>query len=118
MTRSQKQYSDSYLYEAFMTRAYRASRDMKNGTDNGEFRLLEHIENGYYGKKTDYPKQVEKLKVYLLKAVQKVQKWKLDPAESEQVSYHATMVQQADDGDALATAMDGLLEATQRFKEY
>jgi hypothetical protein len=118
MTRSQKQYGDSYLYEAFMKRAHRSDRNFSKGIDNAVFRLLEHIENGHYGKKSDYPKQVQKIKALLAKAIEKVQKWKLNPAESSQVSYHAALVQQAHDGDGLAAAIDGLLEATQRFKEY
>ena len=46
----------------FMKRAYRSDRNFRRGIDNSVFRLLEHIENGHYGKKSDYPRQVQKLK--------------------------------------------------------
>jgi len=117
MTRSQKQYSDSYLYEAFITRAYRSGRDFSKGTDNSEFRLLEHIENGHYGKPKDYPKQVQKLKVNLAKAVAKVLKWKLTVAERAAAILYAELVAQAEDADSLAVAINGLLDATHRLKE-
>jgi hypothetical protein len=118
MTRDQKQYGDSFLYENFMKRAYRSDRNFSKGIDNSVFRLLEHIENGHYGKKSDYPKQVQKLKNYLVKAIEKVQKWKLTAVETSQVDRYAAMIHQAYDGDDLAEAIDGLLKATQRFKEY
>lgn len=117
MTRSQRQYSDSYLYEAFMTRAYRASRDLKKGTDNGEFRVLEHIENGRCGTPADYPKQMKKLKMLIMKGVEKVLKWKLTIAERSQVIRFADMAEKAYDGDDLAVALRGLLDATHRLKE-
>ncbi len=100
-----------------MTRAFRASRDFKKGTDNDEFRLLEHIENGHYEKLADYPKQLARLKSLLGIAVGKVLKWKLPLTERNEVAYYATMMEQADDGDALAFATDELLEATHRLKE-
>jgi hypothetical protein len=118
MTRDQKMYGDSFLYEAFMKRAHRSDRNFSKGIDNSVFRLLEHIENGHHGKKTDYPKQLQKLKVHLGKAIEKVQRWKLNTEEQSQVNYYASLVAQAADGDGLAAAIDGLLEATQRFKEY
>jgi len=118
MIRDQKQYGDSYLYEAFMKRAHRSERNFSRGIDNSKFRLLEHIENGDYGKKTNYPKQVQKLKAYLGKAIEKVRKWKLNTTESAQVDHNAVLIARASHGDELAAAIEGLLEATQRFKEY
>jgi hypothetical protein len=116
MTREQKQYSDSFLYEAFMKRAHRSDRNFSKGIDNSVFRLLEHIENGHYGKTSDYPNQLQKIKNYLAKAVAKVQNWKLTMEERSQVNHYLAMAEQAGDGDDLATAIDGLIEATQRFK--
>jgi hypothetical protein len=117
MTRSQKQYGDSFVYEAFMTRAYRAGRDFKKGTDNGEFRLLEHIENGHYGKQTDFSKQVAKLKKLLATAIDKVLKWKLTMSERADVLRYARLVEEAHGADDLAVALNGLLDATHRLKE-
>lgn len=117
MTRSQKQYSDSYQYEAFMTRAYRTGGDFKKGTDHGEFRLLEHIENGHYGKPADYPKQVKKLQLLMAGAVEKVLKWELTTVERAEVIRYAAIAEQARDGDGLALALQGLLDATHRLKE-
>jgi len=101
-----------------MKRAYRSDRNFSKGIDNGEFRLLEHIENGHYGKKSDYPKQLQKLKNYLAKAVTLVQQWPLNADERQGINRYAISVHQALDGDELAAAIDHLLEATQRFKEY
>lgn len=109
---------DSYKYEALMKRAYHSDRNFENGIDNSVFRLLEHIENGHYGKATDYPKQVQKIKNYLAKAVAKIQQWKLLSQELADINHYSLMVQQARNGDDLAAAIDGLLDATQRFKEY
>jgi hypothetical protein len=118
MTKDQKQYGDSFLYEAFMKRAHRSERNFSKGIDNSIFRLLEHIENGDHGKKTDYPKQVQKLKAYLGKAIEKVRKWKLNTAELAQVDHNAVIIARASNGDELAAAIERLLEATQRFKDY
>ncbi|WP_454802073.1 hypothetical protein [Mucilaginibacter phyllosphaerae] len=118
MNRDQKLYLDASLYEAFMKRVYRMTGNVKTGCDSGEFRLLEFIENGYYGKKGDYPGQVRKLKAYLAEAIELVQKWKLSLTEREEVDRYAADIRQAPDGDGLAEAIDGLLEATQRFKDY
>jgi hypothetical protein len=118
MLKNQKQYMDSYLYEALMKRAFRSERNFGRGIDNSVFRLLEHIENGHYGKPADYPKQVRKIKEYLAKAVAKIQLWKLTDNERADVGLYAGMALNAAEGDGLATAIDGLLNATQRFKEY
>jgi len=118
VTRDQKQYGDSFLYETFMKRAYRSDRNFSKGIDNSVFRLLEHIENGHHGKKADYPKQLQKLKFYLTKAIEKVQRWKLNAEEQSKINYYSALVDQAADGDDLATAIEGLIEATQRFKKY
>lgn len=109
---------DSHKYEALMKRAYRSDRNFEKGIDNSVFRLLEHIENGHYGKAADYPKQVQKIKNYLAKAVAKIQQWKLTSQEAIDVKHYSLMVQQSREGDGLAVAIDGLLDATQRFKEY
>jgi hypothetical protein len=117
MTTTQKQYMDSFLYEGFMRRAHHSDRDFSKGIDNSVFRLLEHIDNGHYGKPKDYPKQVVKIKNYLSKAIDKVRKWKLTPEERAAVDHYAAKMIQATDGDGLAAAVDGLLKTTQRFQE-
>lgn len=116
MIRDQKLYSDSYLYEAFMTRAFRAPRDPRKGTDNGEFRVLEHIESGHI-RRGNYQKQMDKLKKLIGKAVEKVMKWKLTAEEMADVERFASMTERAYDGDDLAIALRGLLDATHRLKE-
>jgi len=116
MTRDQKLYGDSFLYQAFMTRAFRTGRDPKKGTDNGEFRILEHIENGHI-RRGDYQKQMAKLKKLIAKAVEKVLKWKLTVEEKADVVRFASMAERSYDGDDLAVALRGLLDATHRLKE-
>ncbi|OOQ56575.1 hypothetical protein [Mucilaginibacter pedocola] len=116
MTRDQKMYDDSFLYEAFMTRAFRTGRDPKRGFDNGEFRVLEHIENGHL-KNGNYQKQMLKLKKLIAKAVGKVLKWKLTAIENADVLRFAAMTERSIDGDDLAVALNGLLDATHRLKE-
>ena len=114
--RNQKLYSDSFLYEAFMTRADRQARKHGKGTDNGEFRLLEFIEGGQYRGRT-YAQQMERLRRLIAKAVAKVLKSKLTLQERAAVARYAELAAGACDGDGLAAALEGLLQATQRLKE-
>jgi hypothetical protein len=118
MIESQKSYSDSYRYEAFMKRAHRAERDFSRGIDNSVFRLLNDIDCGYYGKPKDHPKQVIKIKNYLFKAIAKVLKWKLNPDERRTVTFYEGQLPGANDESSLADIVAGLLDATQRFVNY
>ncbi|SHL97215.1 hypothetical protein [Mucilaginibacter sp. OK098] len=118
MTTQKNSYGDSFLYQAFMMRAYKTSRDLKKGIDNSVFLLLDHINQGHYGKPRDYEKQIVKIKTYLAKAVEKVLKWKLSPEERHQVQVYATHAERANDENTLLYAINGLLNATQRFQQY
>jgi hypothetical protein len=115
MTTDQKSYADSYKYEIFMRRAHRSDRNFSKGIDNSVFLLLNHIDRGHYGKPKDHPKQVLKIKNLLLKAIEKVLKWKLSPEELRSVKFYEGRVQAAYDEAALAYAIEGLLNTTQRF---
>jgi hypothetical protein len=115
MTTDQKSYADSHLYEIFMKRAHRSDRNFSRGIDSSVFLLLHHIDGGHYGKPKDYPKQVEKIKNHLFKAIAKVMKWKLNPAERQAITLAERQLPYANDEGSLADVLNKLLDATQRF---
>jgi len=86
---------DSFKYEALMKRAYRSDRNFSKGIDNSVFRLLEHIENGHYGKSSDYPKHVEKIKGYLSKAIAKIRLWRLTTQELYTINHFSDLMRSA-----------------------
>ena len=110
-------YSRSFAYENFMSRAFRSPRNFAKGIDNSIFQQLEIIADGKSLTSTSYAKQMQKVKTYLGKAIDRVLKWKLTDQERSSVICHARLISQANHDDSLHESIIGLLEATQRLKE-
>lgn len=111
-------YTRAFSYEIFMTRAFRQGRDISKGIDSSTFELLDHITNGYYGTKKDYPKQMAKVKACLAKGIEKVLIWKLSDEERNKVLSQAQIIRHTSDEIVIYEAINELLETTHRFKEY
>lgn len=107
------------MYEAFMKRAYwTIERNHAKGIDSSVYRQLYFVKSGYSLTVKSYDKQLEKVKGHLLKAVSKVLKWKLTDEERLRVKYQVTVLENGADEDDVYQAIEELLEATQRFKEF
>jgi hypothetical protein len=100
-----------------MSRAFRSPRNFSKGIDNTIFQQLEIIAEGKSLTSTSYAKQMQTVKTYLGKAIDKVLKWKLTDQERSSVIYHARLISETNDDDRLSESIIGLLEATQRLKE-
>jgi hypothetical protein len=99
-----------------MRRAFRSARPFAKGIDNSVFRLLDHIRKGNTARKISYDKQVEIIKKYLFKGIANVLKWQLHAEERLKVLYYHEKLHSAYDEDSLYSAIEGLLDATKRFK--
>ena len=62
MTKNQSFYARSFSYENFMKRAFRSDRNFSRGIDSSVYELLDHITNGRYKTRKEYPKQIQKIK--------------------------------------------------------
>jgi hypothetical protein len=94
MENSTTAYTRSFAYEHFMMRAFRSERNFSKGIDNSVYLQLDYIERGIALSNKSYPKQIEKIKTYLLKGIDKVSKWKLTEMERLQVNRYATIIRQ------------------------
>lgn len=110
-------YARSFSYENFMRRAFRSERNFSKGIDNSVYHQLEYIEKGYALSNKNYPKQIQKIKAYLLKGIDKVLKWKLTEIERFQVYGYEKAIRETEDEYVLYNSIRGLLDATQRFRD-
>ena len=115
---TQSFYCRSFSYENFMKRAFRSDRNHSRGIDSSVYELLDHIEHGRYKTVKEYPRQIERIKTYLDKGVVKVLKWRLTEDERRTVMYYARRIQSTTDEEVLYECINGLLETTQRFRDY
>jgi hypothetical protein len=111
-------YTRSFSYENFMRRAFKSERNFSKGIDNSVYLQLHYIANGYSLSSKNYSKQFEKVRKLLLKATDKVLKWKLTDIERSEVEYNARLIFKTSDEEVLHQAINSLIDTTQRFKEY
>lgn len=118
MENSNTAYTRSFDYEHFMRSAFRSERNFSKGIDNSVYLQLDYIERGVAVSNKNYPKQIEKIKTYLLKGIDKVSKWKLTETERLQVNRYASTIRQTIYEDTLHETIQALLTITQRFKNH
>ena len=111
-------YTQSFSYENFMRRAFKSERNFSKGIDNSVYLQLYYITNGYSLSTKNYSKQFEKIRKLLLKGTDKVLKWKLTEPERAKVEYNAMLILKTFDEEVFNQAINSLIVATQRFKEY
>ncbi|RQO75593.1 hypothetical protein DBR43_09660 [Pedobacter sp. KBW06] len=114
---TQNSYDRSFLYENFMRRAFRTGRDFSKGIDGSHYQQLERISNGTSLIRTSYAKQMQKIKNYLSKGIQKVLKWKLTDQERSRIIFYASQIESTEYEDTLYVSIEGLINVTARFKE-
>jgi hypothetical protein len=111
-------YARSFSYENFMRRAFKSERNFSRGIDNSVYLQLHYIANGHSLSTKNYSKQFEKIRKFLLKGTDKVLKWKLTDIERSEIEYNASLIFKTSDEEGFHQAINSLIDATQRFKEY
>lgn len=100
-----------------MMRAFRTERNFTKGIDNGIYLQLYNIESGLSLTPRHYSKQFEKVRAYLLRATAKMLKWKLTEQERLLIARFTGQIENAAFEETLYNAINGLLDATQRFNQ-
>lgn len=101
-----------------MMRAFKSERNFSKGIDNAFYLRLYNISKGYYLTRKHYPKHFEKIRMLLLKATYKISKWKLTENERFRVQRFSIQISEATSEDCFFQAINGLLDATQRFRDF
>ena len=110
-------YTRSMAYEVLVRRAYKSEATSRNGGHLSIMSNLIDAENGikHYGLPTA-EKQRDKVKIYLIKAVEKFLKMKFTEEEKSILTYHQRQIDQSYSSDELLSIVDALLKLTHRFK--
>ena len=105
------------MYVILMKRAYKtAERNHAKGIDDSVYRHLYFIPNGYSLTEKSYDRQLEKVKSFLFKAVDKILKFKLNSEEEITILKIHRMISYTSDEDVVYDCILKLLDATKRFK--
>lgn len=112
-------YSDAMPYEWFICRAHNCLRQSRNGADMSFMRNLMFAEAGSNAVShlPKYDKQLEKVKGYMDKALDKFLKRKLTAEEKSKINELKERLVMAYSTSALMQIVEEGLEVTQRFKE-
>ncbi len=114
--------SDSYqkgaMYEAFIRRAHQSVKTSSNGADSSFMQNLIDMESGRSNVKHlgSADKQVEKVKGYIDKALDKFLSKKLTDEERQQLTILKMRTERAYSSADLMGVVNAGLEATQRFR--
>lgn len=113
-------YAQGLQYEFFMRRALKVRQDHSKGADDSYMRNLINTENGMDLTRLvgSHDKQMEKIKKFMGKALDKYLKLKLTPDERSTLEGLQQKLAVAYDSRSLMQIVEVGLETTQRFKEH
>lgn len=113
-------YGSSFCYETFIRRAFKCDRDMKHGAHNSFLQnLIETEMNLSHTNKLASPdKQIEKIKSYLFKALDKYDTFPLTEAEREVFVRLRQDVTTAHTSIHIIDLCEEGVEVTQRFRDF
>ena len=109
-------YQQGNFYEFFIRRAFKCERGL-HGAETTTFKILLDAEYGNLPSLKDYDKRLEKVKGYLVKAVQKFLKRKPTPNEKEGLEQLELQVQNARSASELARLIDRGINITMRYRD-
>jgi hypothetical protein len=122
MTGNIDNYKDGMTYEIFMHRAFKSSDTSKPGMHCSIIQNLVRVEDGdtsfvkWHG---SFEKQLEKIKYYMHKAMDKYLKMKNIPAENlDRLDILNSKIDRAYSSDDLISIIRETIELTQCVKEY
>ena len=111
-------YTKSMLYEVFIRRAHQCERQRRNGADNSFMQNIMRKESGgaSANRLPSLEKQMEKVKGYMEKALDKFLKRKLSEEEAAVLSSLKARLASAHSATALMEIVEEGLAVTDRFK--
>lgn len=122
MKRNIDSYKDGTTYEIFMLRAFKSSDNSKSGMHCSIIQNLVQIESGdtsfikWHG---SFEKQLEKIKYYMHKAMDKYLKMKKIPSENlDRLDILNFKIDRAHSSEDLMSIIRETIELTQCVKEY
>lgn len=113
-------YSDGIKYEFFIRRALKSNQDFSKGADVSYMRNLINTEKGIDLSRLvgSQEKQIEKIRKFMNKALDKYLKLKLTAEERLILERLREQLAHSFDSQALMAIVNEGLETTQRFKEH
>ncbi len=113
-------YTKGLKYEFFIRRALKSKQDFSKGADVSYMRNLINTENGMDLSRLvgSHEKQLEKIRKFMDKALDKYLKLKLTAEERLILERLKEELTYSFDSEALMAIVNEGLEATQRFKEH
>lgn len=112
-------YVQGSSYEVFISRAHKKERHQVPGADGSYMKNLINTENGEDLRRLvgSYEKQLEQIKKYMDKALDKYLKMKLTAEERAIMEQLKIRLVHAGDSRSLMAIVDAGIDASQRFKE-
>ncbi len=114
---SVKNYQDATHYEYFIRRAHKSLKTTRNGADALLMQSLMNLENGTV-RRGSPERQLEKVKSYIGKALDKFLKLKLTEDEKAGLLQLKANLEPAFSSEQLMQIITKGLDLTQRFKDY
>ncbi len=113
-------YVQGSSYEVFICRAHKKERHQAKGADGSYMKNLIDTESGQDLRRLvgSYEKQLEQIKKYMDKALDKYLKLKLTADERATIGRLKMSLVHAGDSQSLMAIVEAGIDATQRFKEY
>ena len=107
-----------YRYLDFMFRAYKTHEEKPRlGIDRGLMMALVQTEQGKAIKSKPIDKQLEKLKINIAKALEKMLKFKVNEQERVLLIFAQNQLQNAYGSESFISVIELAMNATQRFKD-
>ena len=111
-------YSHGLSYEFFIRRAHRCHQNFRTAAHAGHYQAIYWAEHSYLPNKRSHEQQLEKVKVYVSKAITRFLKRRLRQKEREELLAIQHLLKNVYNEPTLFEVIDKALIATDRFKEY
>ena len=115
---TKESYSAGSVYENFIRRAHGSNDRTKNGANSAYMTNLIDRENGesWVSHLPSADKQLEKVRVYLIKALEKIRKWPLSESEATSVDRAMIEVLEATHSRALMEVINSCFDSVKALR--